>query len=88
MLRCADGSYYVGSARLGLERRLPEHNNGTYRGYTPKRLPVVLGWAEHFPDITDAIAVERQIKGWSRLKKEALVNGDYAEIQKLAKRRT
>jgi putative endonuclease len=88
MLRCSDGSYYVGSARLGLERRLSEHNNGAYGGYTSKRLPVELVWSEHFPDIADAIAVERQVKGWSRSKKQALISGDYAEIQKLAKRRT
>jgi len=87
MLRCADGSYYVGSARLGLERRLSEHNNGTYGGYTSKRLPVELVWSEHFLNITDATAVERQIKGWSRAKKEALIRGDYATIQELAKRR-
>jgi len=88
MLRCADGSYYVGSARLGLERRLSEHNSGTYAGYTSKRLPVVLVWAQHFLDITDAIAVERQIKGWSRAKKDTLILGDYGTIQSLAKRRT
>jgi putative endonuclease len=88
MLRCADGSYYVGSARLGLERRLSEHNNGTYAGYTSKRLPVELIWSQHFLDKTDAIAVERQIKGWSRAKKEALILGDYGTIQSLAKRRT
>ena len=88
MLRCADGSYYVGSARLGLDRRVSEHNNGKYGGYTSKRLPVVLVWAEHFPDITDAIAVERQLKGWSRAKKEALIKGDFGLIQALAKRRT
>jgi putative endonuclease len=86
MLRCADGSYYVGSARLGLERRLAEHNNGTYGGYTSKRLPVVLVWADHFPDITDAIAVERRVKGRSRAKKEALIRGDYELIRLLAKR--
>ena len=87
MLRCADGSYYVGSARLGLDRRLSEHNDGTYGGYTSRRRPVVLAWAEHFPDITDAIAVERQLKGWSRAKKEALIRGDWDAIQALAKRR-
>ena len=87
MLRCVDGSYYVGSARLGLERRVSEHNNGTYGGYTSKRLHVELVWAEHFPDITDAIATERRIKGWSRAKKEALIKGDYALIRELAKRR-
>jgi putative endonuclease len=42
MLRCADGSYYVGSARLGLDRRVSEHNNRSYGGYTSMRLPVVL----------------------------------------------
>jgi len=86
MLRCADGSYYVGSARLGLDRRLAEHNNGTYGGYTSRRLPVVPVWSDHFPDITDAIAVERQVKGWSRAKKEALIQGDYELLRVLAKR--
>ena len=86
MLRCADGRYYVGSARHGLDRRVSEHNNVTYDGYTSKRLPVVLVWAEHFPDITDAIAAERQIKGWSRPKKEALIRGDYERIKLLARR--
>jgi len=62
MLRCADGSYYVGSARRGLERRVNEHNQGVYGGYTSTRRPVTVVWAEHFPNITDAIAVERQIK--------------------------
>jgi len=87
MLRCADGSYYVGSARRGLDRRVSEHDQGVYGGYTSTRRPVTLVWAEHFPDITDAIAIERQIKGWSRAKKEALIRGDYAAIQELAKRR-
>ena len=58
MLRCADGSSYVGSARLGLERRLSEHSNGCYGGYTSRRLPVELVWSQHFLNITDAIAVE------------------------------
>ncbi len=88
MLRCSDGSYYVGSARRGLDRRLSEHNTGVYGRYTSKRLPVSIVWSQHFLDITDAISVERQIKGWSRLKKEALIHGDYAAIQLLAKRRS
>ena len=87
MLRCADGAYYVGSARLGLEQRLAEHNAGSYGGYTSKRRPVLLVWAQHFLHITDAIAAERQIKGWSRAKKEALIRDDYEAIQLLSKRR-
>jgi putative endonuclease len=87
MLRCADGSYYVGSARLGLERRLAEHNAGTYGGYTSKRRPVALIWSQHFLAITDAIAAERRIKGWSRAKKEALIRNDYEAIRLLSQRR-
>jgi putative endonuclease len=88
MLRCSDGSYYVGSARLGLERRVAEHNSGAFGGYTSRRRPVELVWHQEFDRITDAIAAERQIKGWSRAKKEALIHGDFAEIQRLALGRT
>jgi putative endonuclease len=86
MLRCADDSYYVGSARLGLEQRVAEHNAGKYDGCTAKRRPVTLVWSQHFANITDAIAVERQIKGWNRRKKEALIVGDYEALRALASR--
>jgi putative endonuclease len=89
MLRCADGSYYVGSATGNdLTRRMQEHETGAYRGYTFTRRPVQLVWSEHFDRITDAIAVERQIKGWTRAKKEALIRGDWNALQILARRRT
>jgi len=48
---------------------------------------VSLVWAQHFLVITDAIDVERQLKGWSRAKKEALIRGDYGAIQLLSKRK-
>ncbi len=74
MLRCADGSYYVGSATGDdLSTRIDQHNAGYYRGYTFKRRPVVLVWSEHFERITDGIAAERQIKGWSHAKKRYYV---------------
>ena len=89
MLRCSDGSYYVGSATGNdLTRRMQEHETGAYRGYTSRRRPVQLVWSEHFGSIIDAIAVERQIKGWTRAKKEALIRGDWPTIQTLARRRT
>jgi putative endonuclease len=72
ILRCADGSYYVGTARKELETRVAEHNAGHFGGYTATRRPVALVYAEWFEHITDAIAAERQVKGWSRAKKEAL----------------
>ena len=88
MLRCADGSYYVGSARNNdLGQRVAEHQAGAYRGYTSTRRPVHLVWSEYFDRITDAIAAERKIKGWSRAKKEALIEADWAEITRLARRR-
>jgi putative endonuclease len=88
MLRCSDGSFYVGSATGDdLTKRITEHQMGAYPGYTSTRRPVTLVWSEHFERITDAIAVERQIKGWSRAKKEALIKGDWREISHLAKRR-
>jgi putative endonuclease len=88
MLRCADGSYYVGSATGDdLTRRIAEHNSGAYPGYTSTRRPVHLVWSEHFARITDAIAVERQVKGWTRAKKEALIKGDWGRLQQLSKRR-
>jgi putative endonuclease len=87
ILCCADGSYYVGTARNGLEARLAEHNNGIFGGYTAKRRPVSLVFAQHFETITDAIVAERQVKGWSRAKKEALISGDWARLQTLAQRR-
>ena len=88
MLRCADGSYYVGSATGDdLTRRIAEHQSGAYPGYTWSRRPVQLVWSEYFERITDAIAAERKIKGWSRAKKEALVKGDWASVQQLSRRR-
>ncbi|HEX7922723.1 MAG TPA: GIY-YIG nuclease family protein [Bradyrhizobium sp.] len=88
MLRCADNSFYVGSA-MGddLTPRIDQHNAGAYPGYTFNRRPVVLVWSEHFDRITDGIAAERQIKGWSRSKKEALTRSDWSSISSLARRR-
>jgi len=87
ILRCSDDSYYVGSARGSLERRVLEHQSGLIQGYTAARRPVVLVYAEHFPSITDAIAAERQVKGWRREKKEALILRDWSSLPALSRRR-
>ena len=86
ILRCADGSYYCGTAWLGLEQRISEHNSGHYGDYTATRVPVTLVFSQWFERIFDAIAAERQIKGWSRAKKEALMRGDYDALRALSKR--
>ena len=86
ILRCSDGSYYTGSTRSTLENRLAQHDSGALGGYTAKRRPVVLVWHQHFSQISDAVSVERRIKGWSRAKKEALIRGDFKGLKQLAKR--
>ena len=87
ILRCADGNYYTGTARAGLEKRVAEHNSAIYGGYTAQRRPVTLAYSQWFERITDAIAAERQVKGWSRAKKEALMRGDFDRLPELSKRR-
>ena len=85
ILRCADGSYYIGRTRTSLEMRVAQHNDGYFGGYTASRRPVVLVWHQDFDRITDAIAAERQLKGWSRAKKEALIRGDFELLHELAR---
>ena len=85
MLRCSNGSYYVGSARYSLDRRIAQHQSGELGGYTSKRRPVKLVWSADFQFVTDAIAFERQLKGWSRAKKEALIAGDFQLLHAIVK---
>jgi putative endonuclease len=88
ILKCSDGSYYVGTTRTSLEIRVAQHNAGTFQGYTQTRRPVELIFSQWFDRITDAIENERKLKKWSRAKKEALIRGDFDSLQQLAKRRS
>ena len=83
ILRCCDGSYYTGCT-TAIEKRLKEHELGVFPGYTSSRRPVELVWCSEFPHIYQAIVVERQIKGWSRRKKEALICGDIELLRELS----
>ena len=87
IVKCSDGRYYSGTARSGLEQRIAEHNSGHYGGYTASRRPVTLVFSQWFDQVTDAIAAERQIKGWSRAKKQALIRGDFDGLRALSKSR-
>ena len=79
MLRCGDGSYYVGHAEeYELERKLALHHAGTVDDYTATRQPVELVWSTPFADRDAAFAAERRLKGWTRAKREALIAGDQA----------
>jgi predicted GIY-YIG superfamily endonuclease len=83
ILRCSDDSYYTGST-TNLASRFAKHKAGFLGGYTASRRPITLVWSQEFSDINDAIKAEWQIKGWSRRKKEALINGDFGLIHELA----
>ena len=87
ILRCSDGSYYTGLTKQQIEARVWEHNEGIYDGYTRKRRPVELVFTETYDRITEAIDRERQIKGWSRAKKEALIALAYEKLPELASRK-
>ena len=86
MLRCADGSYYLGHTD-DLDRRFAQHQAGEIPGYTHERRPVELVWSQETATREDALVAERQLKGWSRAKKEALIAGDWGRIGNLARSR-
>jgi LAO/AO transport system kinase len=83
ILQCVDGSYYCGHTD-DLAIRLRQHEDGD-TGYTRERKPVQLLWQGEFETREGALAFELQVKGWSRAKKEALIRGDWEEIQRLAR---
>ena len=84
ILLCADGSYYTGST-TDLERRLEQHQNGEGANHTKKRLPVSLLYYEEYSRIDEAFYREKQVQGWSRKKKEALIEGKSDLLPLLAK---
>ncbi|MCX6345622.1 MAG: GIY-YIG nuclease family protein [Armatimonadetes bacterium] len=87
IIMCSDNSYYTGSTE-DLNRRVTEHQEGTYGGYTACRRPVVLVFSQETATANEAFLLEHQIKGWSRAKKEALITGDYDLLPKLARSRS
>jgi len=81
ILKCSDNSYYTGVTN-DIEKRIYEHQNGLIDGcYTHTRRPVELSLVEEFSDINEAILREKQIKGWSRKKKEALIENDFDKLK-------
>ncbi|WP_296314874.1 GIY-YIG nuclease family protein [Winogradskyella sp. UBA3174] len=86
ILKCSDGSYYTGITS-NLTNRIVEHKAGKHKdSYTHRRRPLDLVFYAEFTDINMAIETEKQIKNWSRAKKEALINGDYDKLPNLAKK--
>ncbi len=87
ILECADGTYYVGST-IDLDRRVWQHNNDPDGPvYTRSRRPVRLVWAADYDSIEQAFFYEKQIQGWNRRKREALIRGDFEALPGLARRK-
>ncbi len=84
ILECSDGSYYTGST-VDLEKRLAEHQTGIGSNHTAMRLPVKLVYCEECDRVDDAFYREKQVQGWSRKKKQALIAGDTNALHDLAK---
>jgi putative endonuclease len=88
IVECSDGSYYTGITN-DVERRIEEHNSGNNtNSYTYTRRPVVLKYATHFYDFNQAEAWEKQIKGWTRRKKEALMSENWNQLIEFSKSKT
>ena len=88
ILKCKDNSFYTGFTN-NLERRLYEHNAGLSKeSYTYDKRPVELVWYEMFTEPTQAILIEKKIKGWSRRKKQALIDEDWDKLVKYSKNYT
>ena len=86
IVRCSDGSYYVGST-TDLAARLWQHNESDVGAeYTRRRRPVELVWSAEFEHVGAAFAFEKQVQGWSRAKREALIRGDFDDLPELASR--
>lgn len=87
MLHCRGGYLYIGHTD-DLERRIAEHRNGHYPGFTADHQPVEYVWSDEFQTRDEAKAIERKLKGWSRAKKLALIRGDWDRISALAKKKS
>jgi predicted GIY-YIG superfamily endonuclease len=86
ILKCVDGSYYVGSTK-NLERRLSQHQEGVGAKYTSRRLPVELVYSEEYDRVVDAFNREKQVQNWSRAKREALIEAKTELLPALAKKK-
>ena len=85
ILECSDNSFYTGST-TELEIRLSEHQDGIGANYTKNRLPVELVYFEEYDRIDEAFYREKQVQGWSRRKKQALIEGKTELLPQLAKK--
>jgi predicted GIY-YIG superfamily endonuclease len=86
IVECSDGLFYVGSTD-DVEIRVTKHNTEHYGGFTSRRRPVKLVFSQEFSSPIEAVTAERQLKGWSRAKKKALIEGRFDLLVELSKSR-
>lgn len=85
ILECSNGKYYTGSTK-NIEKRLFEHQQGIGSNFTKKNLPVKLVYVEYYENIADAYRREKQVQGWRREKKKALIDGNHNQLAVLSKK--
>ena len=85
ILKCSDGAFYVGSTKY-LEDRVDQHNSGFGASFTKKRRPVTLVFAQEYDNVGEAWQMERRLHGWSRAKKQALIDGRFELLPELSRR--
>lgn len=83
ILKCSNGKYYTGST-VNLENRLIQHQNGEGANFTKKFLPIELVFFQEFNTIEEAFIREKQVQGWSRKKKQAIINGEFDKLPELS----
>ena len=86
ILQCSNGTYYTGHTD-DLEKRIAQHQQGEIKGYSSKRLPINLVFCADFPSRDEAFSRERQIKGWSHRKKQALIDGNWHKLIEYSQRK-
>jgi putative endonuclease len=86
LLRCSNGAFYTGSTAQDIEARVWQHNEGLGANFTRKYRPVELVFCEQWDRVDDAYAREKQVQGWSRAKKQALIDGEFERLPALSRR--
>jgi len=86
ILKCSDGSFYVGSTK-SLTSRFFQHQQGKGAIYTAHRLPVELVYFEEYRNVAEAFAREKQVQNWSHAKRDALIQGSFCQLPELSKKK-
>lgn len=84
ILRFSNNSLYIGQTN-NLDQRLRDHHSKTSRAakFSKENGEFKLVYSENYPTLFEAMRREKQLKGWTRAKKEALIRKDLEKLKKL-----